>query len=76
MRLVVVLLCVSMLGGCFGTSKGYVKASNVKPSIDAMVERDNKYIAGDEDLSDVQKSQLTTENNVLKAVFDEAVKED
>ena len=70
--------CVTLLffcmvfGGCAGLSKGYIKASAISPSVDAIVERDNKYIDADETLAEEKKAIFKTENAILKKLVDEA----
>lgn len=71
---VVALLCVVALFGCSGMQRGYIKASEIKPMTDAVVERHNGYIdAGSEVVPD-RITAFKNEADVLKAVVDAAVK--
>jgi hypothetical protein len=70
--LVGLLIVCFVFTGCKAWSKGYVSAGAISPSVDAIVERDNKYIDADETLAEEKKAILKTENNILKKLVDEA----
>jgi len=73
-KLSVVLLLMIALTGCTSCTKGYVKASEIEPMVDAVVERHNGYIDKGSETDPARAETFKNEANVLKAAVNTAAK--